>query len=123
MVQRLSPTLPILLLVAGCAANSPETATTDQSEPTDAAATLASAETIDVSELDTGLICERATPTGSRIAEQQCYTKEQYEQWQASVRETVQRDVNEMRDLQRSRELAEQAAARQAIEAAMRGGF
>jgi hypothetical protein len=35
----------------------------------------------------------------------------------------VQRDVNEMRDLQRSRELAEQAAARQAIEAAMRGGF
>jgi len=119
MVYRLAVPLPALLLIVGCASSSPETAATGRPEPTDAAATLASAEAIDISELDTGLVCERSVPTGSRISEHTCYTREQYAARQAMLQEIAQRDVNEMRELQRNRELVEQEARRQAVT----GGF
>jgi hypothetical protein len=123
-LRRLSASLPALFLFA-CASSPPETAATNAVEPTDPAAIVAAndAKTVDATELDTGLICERSAPTGSRIAEEQCYSKEEYAQWQAMQQETIKRDVNDMRELQRTRELAEQAARREAMERALRGGF
>jgi hypothetical protein len=123
-LRRLSASLPALFLVA-CASSPPGSSmATDAAEPADAAPIVAAndVETVDISELDNGLVCERTAPTGSRISEQTCYTREQYAARQA-VQETAQRDVNEMRELQRSRELAEQAARSGAAEQAMRGGF
>jgi hypothetical protein len=115
--------LPALFLVA-CASSPPdESVVTNAREPTEAPIVAANdVETVDISELDTGLVCERTAPTGSRISEQTCYTREQYAARQA-MQQTVQRDVNEMRELQRSRALAEQAARSQAMGRAMRGGF
>jgi hypothetical protein len=124
-LRRLSASLPALFLIA-CASSPPDgSVATDANDPTNAAPIVAAndVETVDIDELDTGLVCERSTPTGSRISEETCYTREQYATRQALAQETAQRDVNEMRDLQRSRELAEQAARRGAAEAAMRGGF
>jgi hypothetical protein len=123
-LRRLSASLPALFLIA-CASSPPGALVeAGAADPTGAAPIVAAndVETVDISELDTGLVCERSTPTGSRISEQTCYTREQYAARQA-MQEQVQRDVNEMRDLQRSRALAEQEARRQAMEAAMRRGF
>jgi hypothetical protein len=114
-LRRFSASLPALFLIA-CASSPPDASVaTDASEPTNAAPIVAAndVETIDIAELDTGLVCERNAPTGSRISEQTCYTREQYTTRQAMQQETAQRDVNEMRDLQRSRTLAEQAARSQ----------
>jgi hypothetical protein len=123
-LRRFSASLPALFLVA-CASSPPDSpVATDASDPTGAAPIVAAndVETIDVSELDTGLVCERSAPTGSRISEQSCYTREQYAARQAE-QETAQRDVNEMRELQRNRALAEEAARREAMDRALRGGF
>jgi hypothetical protein len=105
-----------LVLLAACASSPPEA--------TDAIPIVAAndVETIEISELDTGLVCERTAPTGSRIAEQQCYTKEEYAQWQAFRQEAAKREVDDMRDLQRNRELAAEEARRQAMQRAA-GGF
>jgi hypothetical protein len=115
MRHGLSTSLPLVLLAA-CASSPPEA--------TDAIPIVAAndVETIEISELDTGLVCERTAPTGSRIAEQQCYTKEEYAQWQAFRQEAAKREVDDMRDLQRNRELAAEEARRQAMQRAA-GGF
>jgi hypothetical protein len=121
---RLSASWPALFLIA-CASSPPDASVaTAAGDATDAAPIVAAndVETVDIAELDTGLVCERTAPTGSRISEQTCYTREQYAARQA-MQQTVQRDVNEMRELQRSRALAEQAARSQAMGRAMRGGF
>ena len=124
-LRRLSASFPALFLIA-CASSPPDASVaTGAREPADAVPIVAAndVETVDISELDTGLVCERSAPTGSRISEQTCYTREQYAAREAIEQETAQRDVNEMRELQRSRELAEEAARKGAIESAMRGGF
>jgi hypothetical protein len=124
-LRRLSASLPALFFIACASSPSDPSVATDAREPTDAAPIVAAndIETVDISELDTGLVCERSAPTGSRISEEQCYTKEEYAQWQAMRHETAQREVADMRDLQRNRDLAEQEARRQAMESALRGGF
>jgi hypothetical protein len=122
-LRRFSASLPALFLVA-CASSPPdESVVTNAREPTEAIVAANDVETVDISELDTGLVCERSAPTGSRISEEQCYTKEEYAQWQAMRHAAAQREVADMRDLQRNRELAEQAARRDAMERALRGGF
>jgi hypothetical protein len=123
-LRRLSASLPALFLVA-CASSPPDgSVANDPPEPTDAAPIVAASdvEAVDISELDNGLVCERSAPTGSRISEQTCYTREQYAARQA-VQETAQRDINEMRELQRSRELAERAARGRQTSGAAPGGF
>lgn len=119
-LRRLSVSLPALFLIA-CASSPPDASVaTDAGDPTDAAPIVAAndVETIDIAELDTGLVCERSAPTGSRISEQTCYTREQYDARQAMQQETAKRDVNDMRELQQVRDHAEQAAREQA-----RSGF
>jgi hypothetical protein len=123
-LRRFSASLPALFFIACASSPSDPSVATDAREPTDAAPIVAAndIETVDISELDNGLVCERTAPTGSRISEQTCYTREQYAARQA-VQETAQRDINEMRELQRSRELAEQAARGQQTQGAVPGGF
>jgi hypothetical protein len=115
--------LPALLLAA-CAANPPPVAETETLELIDISETLAAlgAETIDIRELDNGRVCERRVPTGSRISEEWCYTRADYEALQTAMHDDIQRDMNEMRQLQEARRMAEQGARNEAMRRAG-GGF
>jgi hypothetical protein len=99
------------VIVAACATHSPTAL--ESVDPTVVAAAEESARTVELEELDNGVICERRVPTGSRISYETCYTREEQEARQAAMREFTQRDFEEMRQLQENRRLAEEEARRQ----------
>jgi len=69
---------------------------------------LGDVEVVDADALDTGLVCERFVPTGSRIAQQRCFTREESEA-EAAVREMIlHSEMEEMRRQQQ--EMARQRA-------------
>jgi hypothetical protein len=80
------------------------------SEATAAAPTVPE-ETVDISELDTGLVCKYEKRPGSRIAEEYCYTREERAANQEAQDKLVQGQMNALaRDqeqrVQRERDLA-----------------
>ncbi|HEY5567050.1 MAG TPA: hypothetical protein VIM81_07375 [Gammaproteobacteria bacterium] len=117
MVKGLTGALPSLLLM-GCATTPAEVAQEPEVlEPIDITAQLAAAgaEIVDVRELDNGTVCERRVPTGSRIAEEWCYTQAEYEARREANQDILRQDMEEMRQQQETRRIAQQEARSQAI--------
>jgi hypothetical protein len=108
--RRLSVCLSALSLLA-CASRAPEVAEVPTLELIGISKTLTplDATTLDVSELDNGMVCERRIPTGSRIASKWCYTREVYETREAAKDDILRQDFEEMRQQQQARQMAEQA--------------
>jgi hypothetical protein len=75
---------------------------------------LSDTRVVEIDSLDTGLECQRRVPTGSRIATQNCYTREEA-QSRAIAQQAARRSVEELRDLQMYQEMARAEARRRAI--------
>jgi hypothetical protein len=117
MRHRLTAALPLVLLAACASSPTDEPVATDPTVPTDTTATLAAneVEIIDITKLDTGRVCERVVPTGSRIAQQWCYTRDEYLAQQAAMHGDIQRDMADLRRQQQVRQMAEQEARSQGM--------
>jgi len=73
----------------------------------------AEAKTVEISELDNGLICESRPRTGSRISRNVCYTREERAALQAANREQAQRYAYELARDQELREAQQRALEEQ----------
>lgn len=132
------------LLAAGCAANRSEIAS-DAAERAASPATdpaliaaaddsataagqlsaIAEKKTVELSELDNGLVCESRRHTGSRISRPVCYTREEQAALQAARREQAQRYAADLAHDQQMREQQQRALEerqRQAIIGGLAGG-
>ena len=113
---------PAAALVAGPAvvAAASDTATSQVPEPE-----ATDANTVEISELDTGLVCEPRRRTGSRISRNICYTPEEQAALQAAKREQAQRYIDDLRRDQEMRAMQQreqEEQQRRAMMGAMGGG-
>lgn len=69
-------------------------------------------ETIDIEELDSGLVCEYEKRPGSRIAEEYCYTREERAANREAQDELVQQQMNTLAREQEQRAQRERDLAR-----------
>jgi hypothetical protein len=69
-------------------------------------------ETVDIEELDNGLVCKYEKRPGSRIAEQYCYTREERAANREAQDELVQQQMNSLAREQEQRAQRERDLAR-----------
>jgi hypothetical protein len=75
---------------------------------TESAASAVPAESVDISELDNGMICRSQRRPGSRIAETFCYTREEHAARAEQRAEHIEAYLNALDRDQRNREIAQQ---------------
>jgi hypothetical protein len=108
---------PTFLILAACATSPPAPTATPSLAPSTpvseaiAAAPAVPEETVDIKELDNGLVCKYEKRPGSRIAEEYCYTREERAANQEAQDELVQRQMSALsreqeQRMQRERDLA-----------------
>ena len=111
---------PMLLSVAACAPSPlapPVVSPLAVSEATlSSEAPAVAAETIDIEELDSGLVCKYEKRPGSHIAQEYCYTREEQAANQEAQDQRVRQQMNALSMDQ------EQRAARERDLARTRGG-
>jgi hypothetical protein len=76
------------------------------------AAPVAPEETVDIEELDSGLVCKYEKRPGSRIAEQYCYTREERAANQEAQDDLVKRQMSALSRDQEARQQRERDQAR-----------
>lgn len=86
-------------------------------------ANVALPENVNIRDLNNGMVCERQRPTGSRIAREFCYTREQHETRRRAQDQLMRDDFEQMRQREMDRNLAQQAARAEALQNMRRSGF
>lgn len=94
------------LLLAACAAHRSEIATV--ADTAVAPAEDADVKTVEVAELDTGMVCESRRRSGTRISRPVCYTREEQAALQASQREEALRYLDDLEREQRMNTIRQQ---------------